>query len=168
MKQFLIILTALTISGLSYSDTATDLQKNCESASALKAKGDSGSCRVVVAVKKVDKRGTCEGIFSNKLKCEVQYLSIEEGSGLNLFCGERQAPVINQDFAADILSFNNLSIIKDSQDKETIINDPTEYTLVTSKVIELSLQEDANQKVTGTVTIILEKGKVPLTNVICY
>ena len=107
-----------------------------------------------------------KGFF--QIKCEVQYLSIEEGSGLNLFCGERQAPVINQDFAADILSFNNLSIIRDSQDKETIINDPTEYTLITSKVIELSLQEDANQKVTGTVTIILEKGKVPLTNVICY
>ena len=168
MKQFLIILTALTISGLSYSDTATDLEKNCESASALKAKGDSGSCRVVVALKKVDKRGTCEGIFSNKLKCEVRYLSTEEGAGVNLFCGERQEPVINQDFSAEILSFNNLSIIKDSRDKETIINDPIEYTLISSRVIELSLQEDVNQKVTGTVTILLEKGKVPLTNVICY
>ncbi len=168
MKQFLFTFLALTISALSYADTATDLQKNCESANALKAKGDSGSCRVVIAVKKVEKRGTCAGIFSDKLKCEVQYLSTEEVAGLNLFCGERQAPVINQDFSADILSFNNLSIIKDSQDKETIINDPTEYTLITSKVIELSLQKDANQKVTGTVTIILEKGKVPLTNVVCY
>jgi hypothetical protein len=158
----------LTSSALSYSDTATDLQKNCESTLALNAKGEGGSCRVVVAVKNEEKSGICEGIISNKLKCEVRYLSTSEGSGLNLFCGERQAPVINQDFTAEILSFNNIAITKDSKEKETIINDPINYTLISSRMIELSLQENANQKITGTITIILEKGIVPLTNVVCY
>ncbi len=132
------------------------------------ARGEKGSCRVVVAPKNVDKEGLCEGIFSGKLKCQVQYLKTSEGAALNLLCGDSKSPVINQDFKADITVFNNLAIVRDAKGKESIINDPNEYTLISSRMVELSLREDQNQKRSGSISILLEKGKIPLTDVVCF
>lgn len=168
LKTVLSIFLTLLICGLSFADVGEDLQKNCESPNAPVAKGDKGTCRVVVAVKKVDKEGVCEGIFSGKLKCQVQYLKSTEGAALNLLCGDIKSPVINQDFSADITVFNNLSIFRDAKGKENIVNDPNEYTLISSRMVELSLKEDQNHQRTGTISIILEKGSIPLTNVVCF
>ena len=168
LKTVLSILLSLSICGLSYADVGEDLQKNCETPSALIAKGDKGTCRVVVAPKSVDKEGLCEGIFSGKLKCQVQYLKTAEGAALNLLCGDSKSPVINQDFTADVTVFNNLAIVRDAKGKESIINDLYEYTLISSRMVELSLKEDQNQQRTGSISIILEKGKIPLTNVVCF
>lgn len=168
MKHFLVLFFSLSTSLISYADMGTDLQKNCETPEALAAKGVGGSCRVVVAPKRVEKRGMCEGIFSGKLKCEVQFSSTEHGSSLNLLCGDKKSPVVNQDFSADVMSINNLVIIKNAAGKETIINDPTEFTLISSKMIEIILSEDTNQKVVGSINILLDKGNIPLTDVSCY
>ncbi len=156
------------ISGLTYGDVGEDLQKICDTPSVLMARGEKGSCRVVVAPKNVDKEGLCEGIFSGKLKCQVQYLKTSEGAALNLLCGDSKSPVINQDFKADITVFNNLAIVRDQKGKESIINDLNEYTLISSRMVELSLKEDQNQKRSGSILILLEKGKIPLTDVVCF
>ncbi len=168
MKTVSSILLTLLISGLTYGDVGEDLQKICDTPSVLMARGEKGSCRVVVAPKNVDKEGLCEGIFSGKLKCQVQYLKTSEGAALNLLCGDSKSPVINQDFKADITVFNNLAIVRDQKGKESIINDLNEYTLISSRMVELSLKEDQNQKRSGSILILLEKGKIPLTDVVCF
>jgi hypothetical protein len=168
LKTVSSILLTLLISGITYADVGEDLQKICDTSSVLMARGEKRSCRVVVAPKNVDKEGLCEGIFSGKLKCQVQYLKTSEGAALNLLCGDSKSPVINQDFTADVTVFNNLAIVRDAKGKESIINDLNEYTLISSRMVELSLKEDQNQQRTGSISIILEKGKIPLTNVVCF
>lgn len=153
----------LAVSSLAHADLAEDLQKkNCAEA--------SGSCQVVVAPKKVERQGYCVGIFMGKLPCVVSYISVKEGAAMNLTCGtDPENPVLNQDMAAEALGFNVLTLIS-KDGKDSAKNDPNSYTMISNRMVEVMIVDnDVNGVITSTgeVSLSLQAGKVPLTNVTC-
>lgn len=167
MKNTLIALSLVLASTLAHADLAEKFQANCSTPENLKLIGATGSCRIVVAPKKIEKQGICVGTFMGSLPCAVSYISVKEGAAMNLTCGtDPKAPVIDQDMNAEAVGFNVATLIKKADGQDVVQNDKTEYSEISSNMVSVSLI-DAAGITTGAVTIQLQMGAVQLTNVTC-
>lgn len=164
MRRSILAITFLAVSSLAHADLAEDLQKkNCANL------GDA--CRVIVAPKKIERQGYCVGIFMNKLPCVVSYISVKEGAAMNLTCGtDPENPVLNQDMAAEAIGYNVATLITQPDGKNNLNNDPNSYSMISNRMVEVMIVDNDENGVvttTGEVSLSLQAGKVPLTNVTC-
>src|SRR5687768_16264119 len=133
-----------------HADLAEDLQKkNCAT--------ETGSCRVIVAPKKIEKQGYCVGIFMGKIPCVVSYISAKEGAAMNLTCGaDPKKPILNQDMPAEALGYNVATLITKADGQNVVKNDPNEYTMISNRMVDVSITNlDTNGVVTSTGAIQL-------------
>lgn len=167
LKHTLIALSLVLASTLAHADLAEKFQANCSTTENLKLIGATGSCRIVVAPKKIEKQGVCVGTFMTSLPCVVSYISVKEGAAMNLTCGtDPKAPVIDQDMAAEAVGFNVATLIKKADGQDVVQNDKSEYSQISSNMLDLTLTESA-LGITGSIIISLQMGQVALTNVTC-
>lgn len=167
MKQTLIALTLVLASTVAHADLAEKFQANCSTPENQKLIGATGSCRIIVAPKKIERQGVCVGTFMGSLPCVVRYISVKEGAAMNLTCGtDPKAPVIDQDMAAEAIGFNVATLIKKADGQDVVQNDKTEYAQISNNMVEVGLSENA-LGTTGSVLITLQMGQVALTNVTC-
>lgn len=164
MRRLILALVVALTSSLAFADLATELQKkNCSN--------ETGSCRVIVAPKKIEKQGYCIGMFMDKLPCIVSYISVKEGAAMNLTCGtDPKKPVLNQDMPAEALGYNVATLITISDGQDIVKNDPNEYLMISNRMVDVSIvSSDDNGVVTttGKVVLSLQGGLVALTNVSC-
>lgn len=167
MKNTLIALSLVLASTVAHADLAEKFQANCSTPENLKLIGATGSCRIVVAPKKIEKQGVCVGTFMGSLPCVVSYISVKEGAAMNLTCGtDPKAPVIDQDMGAEAVGFSVATLIKKADGQDVVQNDKSEYSQISSNMLEVTLTDTA-LGTTGAVTISLQMGQVALTNVTC-
>lgn len=164
MKATLLALSLLTLSSLAHADLAETHQAKCASADIVSMTGASGSCRVVITPKKVEKQGMCIGMFMGSLPCAVTYIANEEGAAMNLTCGtDPQKPVIDQDMAAEAVGYTVTTLIRKADGQDVIKTDGQEYLLVSNRMVDVSL----TSATTADIGITLQSGRVALTNVNC-
>lgn len=167
MKHTLLALSLVLASTLAHADLAEKFQANCSTPENLKLIGATGSCRIIVAPKKIEKQGVCVGTFMGSLPCVVSYISVKEGAAMNLTCGtDPKAPVIDQDMGAEAVGFNVATLIKKADGQDVVQNDKTEYSQIASNMVEVTMSTNA-LGTTGSVTLQLQMGAVALTNVSC-
>lgn len=157
----------LTISSVAVADQAENRQAICHSPQAKSLMGERGSCRVVIAPMKIEKRGSCRGLFQSSLPCIVTFEANSTDSLMNILCGtDLSNPVLNQDLEAQILGYKTIAIAKDSEGIDHLISDHNTYSLITHPLVELQTIEDS-MGVKGEITLALEQGSVNLTDVVC-
>lgn len=167
LKQTLFALSLALASTLAHADLAEKFQANCATPENVTLQGATGSCRIVVAPKKIEKRGVCVGTFMGSLPCVVSYISVKEGAAMNLTCGtDPKAPVIDQDMAAEAVGFNVATLIKKADGQDVVQNDKNEYSEISSNMVSVSLTQTP-AGTTGAVTLQLQMGPVALQNVTC-
>jgi len=167
LKHTLLALSLVLASTLAHADLSEKFQANCSTPENLKLIGATGSCRIVVAPKKIEKQGVCVGTFMGSLPCVVSYISVKEGAAMNLTCGtDPKAPVIDQDMGAEAVGYNVATLIKKADGQDVVQNDKTEYSEISSNMVSVSLSESV-LGVSGAVVIQLQMGAVALTNVTC-
>lgn len=167
MKPILLFLLTL----MSFSSLAQDLaQKHsaiCQSEKVESIKGENGDCRVLmIPTKARSLSGVCTGLFGGKIPCAVAYVARPEGTGVQLVCGDPSTPIINRSLAANVISYSVAALITTGNDKDLIVEDPIEYTLFESRMINLSLFK-GESGTTADVVVSLLGGKENLTNVVC-
>lgn len=171
LRLSLLAFSLLTFSSVALADIATDLQEVCQSPEVKRLTGSTGSCRIVVAPKKAEKRGLCQGTFMNSLPCAVRFLSTKDGALLNITCGtDPKNPAIDQDMMAEGSAFNVAAMIRKADGQDHVMNDKSEYTMITSQMVEVILIDTVNAGIKttkGEINLSLQGGKVPLTNVVC-
>ncbi len=171
MKQSLIALALVLVSSVSLADVAEIHQKNCETPEAKKLMGATGSCRIVLAPKKIEKQGMCTGTFMGSLPCAVTFVAVPEGAAMNLTCGtDANAPVINQDMEAEASGYNVATLIRKADGQDVVQNDKNEYSMFSNRMVDVSIVDSMVNGVavsTGTVLLSLQSGQVPLSNVVC-
>lgn len=171
MKQSLLVLTLVLASSVAFADPSEKHQKNCETPEAKSLMGATGSCRIVVAAKKIEKQGVCVGTFMGSLPCVVSFIAVPEGAAMNLTCGtDMNAPVINQDMQAEAAGYNVATLIRKADGQDVVQNDKNDYSLFTNRMVDVSITDTviAGVKVsTGTILLSLQSGQVPLSNVTC-
>lgn len=163
MKVSLLTLSLVFISSLAHADLVEDFQKNCQTTDVLKLIGETGACRVIIAPKKVQLKGSCVGNFG-PLTCVVQYDSSLKAMNLN--CGADA----NIDFPAAGLQFQVATLIKKADGQSLIINDETVYKQISSEALEINLKETLVDGVTSTassMTITTGTGRLDFTEVVC-
>lgn len=163
MKHFLVAAFALLVSSVALADLAERHQKNCETDEVKSLVGQNGSCRIVIAQKKLEKRGLCFGIFMGSLPCYVSYLSVKEGAAMNLTCGtDIDNPTINQDMAAEAAAYDVATLISTNDGKTVVKNDASDYSIVASNMLSI-FPAATNPEI----VINLQSGPVSLTDVVC-
>lgn len=171
MKQSLLFLALALASSVAFADPAEKLQKNCETPEVKSLMGATGSCRVIVAVKKVKKEGVCAGTLMGSLPCVVTYFSVSAGAAMNITCGpDATFPVINQDMEAEAAGYNVAILIKKADGQDVVLNDKNEYSMITNRMVDVSIVDTvvAGVQVSrGLILLSLESGQVALTNVTC-
>ncbi len=168
MKSTLLALSIALVSTIAHADLAEKFQVNCSTPEVLKMTGATGSCRIVIAPKKIEKQGQCVGMFMGSLPCVVSYISVKEGSAMNLTCGtDPKAPVIDQDMAAEAIGYDVATLIKKADGQDVVQNDKNKYAQVSNNMVEVNLTETAAGLSTASVLITLQMGQVALTNVTC-
>src|SRR5690606_6740044 len=111
-KLTLIALSLALVSSLAHADLAEDHAKNCQTSEAISLAGKTGSCRVVVAPKKIETQGFCVGTLLGALPCGVTYISIKEGALINLTCGtDASNPTIDEDMLSEAIGYNVATLI---------------------------------------------------------
>jgi hypothetical protein len=172
LKLSFFALSLALLSSLAHADLALEHQKECETEEVKSLMGKSGSCRIVVAPKKIEKQGYCAGILMESLPCVVSYISIKEGAAMNLTCGtDPDDPLINQNMPLEALGYNLALMIKNFNGDDVIRNDKNEYSLFSNDLVNMLVVESSRDGVavkTGGISMILETGPVALTNVTCH
>lgn len=167
MKQSLLALTLVFASTIAHADLAEKFQTNCSTPENVALAGATGSCRIVVAPKKIERQGYCLGTFMGSLPCVVSYISVKEGAAMNLTCGtDPKAPVIDQDMAAEAIGFNVATLIKKADGQDVVQNDKNEYVQISNSMVDVSITQTPAGS-TGAVTLSLQMGPVALQNVTC-
>lgn len=171
MKQSLLALTLILASSVAFADVAEKHQKNCESVEAKSLMGATGSCRVIIAPKKIEKQGVCIGTFMGSLPCVVTFIAVTEGSAMNLTCGaDPKAPVINQDMEAEAAGYNVATLIRKADGQDVVLNDKSEYSMFSNRMVDVSIVDSVANGIavsTGSVLLSLQSGQVALSNVTC-
>ncbi|WP_408098635.1 hypothetical protein ACJVC5_06910 [Peredibacter sp. HCB2-198] len=163
MKLALIVLTAL-LSTFAHADLAEVHQKNCQKSDVKELMGETGSCRIVVAPTKYtgSESGSCTGTFMD-IPCSVSYITEESISALNITCGlDPRNPMMSQDMKATGSSYNVATIIKTSEGKDIIQNDETNYNVVSSNSLRLTITGE-----TTTIALLFPAGDSYLNDVHC-
>lgn len=162
MRHSLLVVIALLMSSIALADLGEFHQKNCETDEVKGLMGGKGSCRIVIAPKKLVNQGSCMGMFMNSLPCYVTYIAAAEGAAMNLTCGTNlNDPQINQDLAATATSYNVATLINSNDGKTIVKNDPKEYGFLSGGFLTVVLGE------TPEIIIELQTGPATLTNVVC-
>jgi hypothetical protein len=171
LKLSLLALTIALVSSLAHADLAQEHQKECETAEVKSLMGTTGSCRIVVAPKRIEKQGYCVGTFMGSLPCVVSYISVKAGAAMNLTCGTNaKAPVIDQDMGMEALGYNLALMIKKFNSQDVIHNDRNDYSLFSNSMVNMLVIESSEAGVpvqTGAISINLQTGPVSLSNVKC-
>jgi hypothetical protein len=169
LKHTALALSLFAFTAVAHAELGTEIHKICQSPEAMKLKGKSGSCQVVTAPKKRMAMGTCTGIFMQNLPCTIQYAADSEGGGMNLTCGTiSHAPTVNENMTAKVSAFDVMAIGKKSNGEDFVINDTNQYRIISNQMLEISLVEDLNSVLSGSITIMLQSGKQILTDVSCH
>lgn len=166
MKYAFLIISTLIISASTFADLGEDHAKNCELTSVKKLMGNKGSCRVVIAPKKIKKSGSCTGTFQKTMSCTISFDSESKDVGMNLKCGDAEDPVINQDMEAEFIGYNVTTLVKNSEGKDIIVQDKTNYSLISNRMITISLNE-SDENSSSKVLIDLDAGSVELEDLSC-
>ena len=164
MRRLIAALVVALTSSFAFADLATDLQrKNCAT--------ETGSCRVIVAPKKIEKQGYCVGLFMGQTPCVVSYISVKEGAAMNLTCGaDPKNPILDQDMPAEVLGYNVATLISKVDGQDIVKNDPSDYIMISNRMVEVMITSlDNNGVITssGQIQLSLQSGPVALTNVSC-
>lgn len=171
MKHSLLALTLALVSSVSLADPVLKHQKNCETPEVKAMMGTTGSCRIVLATKKIEKQGACVGTFMGSLPCIVTFIAVKQGAALNLTCGtDMNAPVINQDMEAEASGYNVATLIRQADGQDVVQNDKNDYSMFSNRMMDVTIMDTILGGVplsTGTVVLSLQSGQVPLTNVTC-
>lgn len=171
MKHSLLALSLVFASTLAHADLAEKFQENCNTAEVKALTGATGSCRIIVAPKKIERQGYCLGTFMGSLPCVVSYIAVAEGAAMNLTCGtDPNAPVINQDMEAEAIGYNVATLIKKVDGQDVVQNDKNDYKQISNRMVAISMVDSVDNGVnttTGSVLLTLQMGQVPLTNVTC-
>jgi hypothetical protein len=142
-------------------------QDICQTEQVIKRVGTKGTCRMVIAPRKMDRQGECSGVFAGSLPCKIIYGSDKSGSSLNIKCGtDPENPSVDQNMEAEVSSFNVAAILKLENGKTEVLNDPSLYTMVNNKLIEITISE-VDKKSESTIAINTQSGKQFLTEVSC-
>ena len=171
LKFKLIALSLALVSSLAHADLAEDHAKNCQTSEVKSLAGKTGSCRVVIAPKKIETQGFCVGKLMGALPCGVTFIAIKEGAFVNLTCGTNpDAPSINEDMMAEAIGYNVATLISKENSRDVVLNDSNEYALISNRLIDIRLtQSNVNgiTNKTATIGISLQAGVVQLQNVTC-
>lgn len=164
MKASLLALSLLTFSFAAAADVVVAHQAKCASPEVAAMIGATGSCRIVITPRKVDKQGMCIGMFMGSLPCAVTYIATPEGAAMNLTCGtDPQKPVINQDMAAEATGYNVTTLIRKADGQDVVRTEAQDYLLIANRMVDVSLTSPT----TAEIGITLQSGRVTLTNVNC-
>lgn len=157
----------LFVSSLALADLAEDHAKNCLRSDVKNLMGPNGSCRILITPKKIQKSGSCSGVFQKNLPCVATFNSESKDSALNLKCGTDLAnPILDQDMEAEFAGYNLTTIVKTSEGKDVVVEDRNQYSIVTNKMILIQLsQSDTADK--ARFTMDLENGQIDLEDVTC-
>ena len=173
MKQLLLALSLGLISSLGHADTLSKHQKTCETDEVKSLMGKKGSCRIVVAPKKVELEGLCTGTLEvlDNTNCMIAFVATKVGSAVNLTCGDPQKPIVNQDMRVEASGFNVMAIVTTKRHKKKVINDSNEYVSFSSDLLSLNLTD---KNVNGfktreaSIHLILKKRVFRFKNVVCF
>lgn len=171
MKHSLLAFSLLALSSVAFADLGEMHAQNCETPAVKSMIGSTGSCRVVIAPKKIEKQGVCTGVFGNSLPCTVTFISNSSVSGLNLTCGnDPKTPVINQDMEAEATGYSVATLIRKADGQDVVVNDENEYSFFTNRMIDVYVVESESNGVattSGNIVLSLQSGAVSLSNVTC-
>lgn len=170
MKHSILALSLLILSLNAVADLGRDIHKKCESPEIKTLTGASGSCRTVVASKSVTKSGACSGTFLGSLVCTISYFSMLNNADINLSCYSGTENVVNESMSAEAVGFSSAMIIRKANGQNVVINNPEEITHISNSMVSLLLTEEVvngQKKETPKITITLDSGTFPVTNVIC-
>jgi hypothetical protein len=134
--------------------------------------GAKGSCRIIIAVKKVESQGSCVGVFRNAVNCSITYVTTAKDSISKLVCGkDLENPDMERVTKADIQIFEVATMIKKSDGQDVIQNDKNNYKLVSTPELNLMITEskvDGIKQASGSADLIMADGvRIALTNVTC-
>lgn len=171
LKHSVLAVTLLALSTLAQADLGELHARNCEAPEVKTLMGKTGSCRVVVAPKKIETLGSCSGTFMGQLACVVTFAVSPEGAAMNLTCAkDPNNPVINQDMEAEGSGYNVATLVRRANGQDLVINDRSNYALINNKMVEVVVSESIVNNVpikTGAVTLNLQSGPVNLQDVTC-
>ncbi len=165
--MILIGLYFMTTSALALADVALELGKLCDRADVSRLRGSGGTCRVVIAPRKVEKKVTCTGTFLVAMTCEVELNTGAEVATIGITCGSNlRRPTLAQEQLASVTAFQAVAVVTDANGKTSIVEDGGEYVVATSELAEMTLVE-RNSQLSAVVQLVLPNGRVSLTSLSC-
>ncbi len=167
MKLILVVFYFVTTSTFALADVTGEWSKLCDRPEVVRLRRSRGTCRVVIAPRKVEKKITCTGSFLAAMTCEVELNAGAEVSTLGITCGTNlRRPTLAQEQLAAVTAFNAVAVVTDSAGKTTVVEDTGEYLVATSELAEVTLVE-RNGQLSAAVKLVLPNGRVPLTGLVC-
>ncbi len=165
-RQIFFLFT-LAISTASGADLGVEVGKLCDRADVRRARGRDGTCRVVVAPRKVVRKVTCNGTFLRSMNCEVDLDAGPESALVGVTCGANlRRPTIAQESLAAVTAFRNAAVVTDAGGAVSVVEDSADHLVAMSELAQLTLVDGGGQ-LSGTVELTLPNGRVPLTGVVC-
>lgn len=143
--------------------------ESCETLEVRALMEDRGSCRILVAPKKIVGQGSCSGLLMDSLNCEVSYFSDGSDASMNLICmNSNKIIVLNQYIPATAVGYTFAALIKTSEGRELLRANSSEQKLFNSELVELWLTtSDTNESLTDRIKIKLQNREILLTQVTC-
>lgn len=172
MKLILFTLAFFFSTQFAKAELGESLQSTCETAETKALVGQNGSCRVVVAPKKVERSGFCRGKLLMNFSCDIFY-SIGPGvSEVSLACGQAYESNPATVLPATATGFNAATFITSNDGVTEVKNDPNEYLHIKNDLIMMNIQDikydDALAPlIKGSVLVSLFDSWLPLTKVSC-
>jgi hypothetical protein len=143
-------------------------QNICQNDDVLKLVGNKGSCRMVLAPKKIEILGECQGVYAGSLPCKINYVSDKTESILHMKCGaDPENPSVDQSMEAQVSSFNLAAIVQPESGKTIVVSDPNLYTTITNQMIEIIITETEGKK-ESAILIHTQGGKQAFSDVSCH
>ncbi|MFP5386222.1 MAG: hypothetical protein ACLGHN_09095 [Bacteriovoracia bacterium] len=170
MRHSIFTAALVLFSSVAQADFAESLHKsNCETTEVRSLTQGKGSCRIIVAPKKVEKQGYCIGTLVGTFTCAVTFVSIADQAMMNLRCNKSTSEVvIDQDIYADAIGYSVATLINTNKGQDIVRNDSNEYSMFSSSLVELSLVENKTSgTTTGSVSLNLQGRSIPLDNLTC-
>lgn len=165
MKTIIYSLLAILSANAMAMDLAEKHESMCSRSEAKTEMGDTGSCRIVVALAPVeDSIGTCVGKIFSTIPCQIDYSSSENGANLRVKCGtSAEAPL---QVPAESLAYTVSAVVTKQDNSETVITDSTNYSYFESSIVSLVLSK-TELSAAASITLNLKSGPIELTDVVC-
>ncbi len=159
MKFAFAVLTGLLTFSAYAQDLAVSHAKICDGLA-------ENSCQVIFTVSAKPTNGMCVGKLRNTIPCTITY-NQSASSKIQVKCGQ-QAPLAKDEIiAANGQSYKVSALVKKTNKKDVLVNDPTLYTYLEGKSASLFLTK--SEGITAGSVVLKEKGiPTALTGVTCY